>query len=71
MVLLALAPAAALPVGTQARAATTGAHEFDAGAAVKGLPQIAFTKRHHLRTPFGMGTIYCWNVYSPGARSTT
>ena len=43
-----------------------GANAFDAQAAVKGLPQIAFTKRHHLRKPFGMGTIYCWNVYSPG-----
>ncbi|MEE8451166.1 MAG: hypothetical protein V3R99_04595 [Thermoguttaceae bacterium] len=39
--------------------------------ALKGLvandcPPIAFVKRHHLRKPFGVGTIYCWNVYSPG-----
>ncbi len=39
---------------------------FDATAAIASLPPIAFVKRHHLRRPFGVGTIYCWNVYSPG-----
>ena len=29
-------------------------------------PPIAFVKRHHLRKPFGVGTLYCWDVYSPG-----
>jgi len=29
-------------------------------------PPFAFVKRHHLREPFGVGTIYCWDVYRPG-----
>jgi len=64
--LSAVALVAGLPVCTQARAADKDSPDFDAKAAVKSLPPIAFTKRHHLRKPFGMGTIYCWNVYSPG-----
>ncbi|NQU26026.1 MAG: PD40 domain-containing protein [Candidatus Nealsonbacteria bacterium] len=32
----------------------------------KECPPIAFVKRHHLQRPFGVGTIYCWNVYKPG-----
>ena len=39
---------------------------FDGATAVKSLPPIAFVKRHHLGKPFGVGTIYCWNVYKPG-----
>ena len=46
--------------------ANTNSPDFDAAAAIRSLPPIAFTKRHHLRKPFGMGTIYCWDVYSPG-----
>jgi len=33
---------------------------------VRSLPKIAFTKRHHLAKPFGVGTVYCWSVYRPG-----
>ncbi len=29
-------------------------------------PPIALIKRHHLAKPFGVGTIYCWDVYKPG-----
>lgn len=37
-----------------------------AAEAVRSLPKIAFTKRHHLGKPFGVGTVYCWSVYKPG-----
>ena len=46
-------------------AASTNSADFDPKA-IASLPPMAFVKRHHLRRPFGMGTIYCWNVYSPG-----
>jgi len=36
------------------------------GLVANNCPPIAFVKRHHLRKPFGVGTIYCWDVYSPG-----
>ena len=29
-------------------------------------PEIVFIKRHHIRPPFGIGTVYAWNCYSPG-----
>ncbi len=32
----------------------------------KNIPPVAFVKRAHFRRPFGGGTLYCWNVYSPG-----
>ena len=35
-------------------------------AAKPPLPTIAFVKRHHFRKPFGVGTLYCWNVFTPG-----
>jgi len=51
---------------TPAAGTDANAPDFDAKAALRSLPPIAFVKRHHLRRPFGVGTIYCWNVYSPG-----
>ncbi|NQT87200.1 hypothetical protein HQ560_10580, partial [bacterium] len=42
-----------------------GAPAPSAGA-IDRCPPIAFVKRHHFRKPFGLGTLYCWNVFSPG-----
>ena len=28
--------------------------------------EIVFIKRHHVRSPFGLGTMYAWDCYSPG-----
>ncbi len=61
---LALLVAAAL--GTE-RAAMVSAGEATLQQAVaENCPPIALVKRHHLKRPFGVGTIYCWNVYQPG-----
>ncbi|KPK48097.1 MAG: hypothetical protein AMK72_07560 [Planctomycetes bacterium SM23_25] len=43
-----------------------GDPSFDASAAVKRCPPIAFVKREHFQRPFGVGTLYCWNVFGPG-----
>jgi len=55
------APKPVRPSGTEKNAA-----DFDAAAAVKGCGRFAFVKRRHFGRPFGVGTLYCWRVYSPG-----
>ncbi|MDP6634019.1 MAG: hypothetical protein QGG42_03905 [Phycisphaerae bacterium] len=55
------APKAARPDGTEKNSS-----DFDAAAAVKRCGKFAFVKRKHLGKPFGVGTLYCWRVYSPG-----
>ena len=35
-------------------------------AVLRRCPPIAFVKRHHFKRPFGVGTLYCWNVFTPG-----
>jgi hypothetical protein len=35
-------------------------------AALADCPEILFLKRHHTRAPFGIGTMYAWDCYSPG-----
>ena len=37
-----------------------------APAALAECPEIVFIKRHHIRAPFGLGTMYAWNCYAPG-----
>lgn len=39
---------------------------FDAEAAARSCPPFAYVKRRHFGKPFGVGTIYCWRIYSPG-----
>ena len=46
--------------------APKNAPDFDPAAAVKRCGKFAFVKRHHLGSPFGVGTIYCWRVYRAG-----
>ena len=43
-----------------------GSERGEARSLVKRCPPFAFVKRHHFRRPFGVGTLYCWNVFSPG-----
>ena len=52
-----------------AEKARKNAPNFDATAAVKRCGPIAFVKRHHLGSQFGVGTIYCWRVYKAGGMS--
>ncbi len=62
--LVCMAPAAAPgadDTSPAATAATVAAH-----AALADCPEIVFIKRHHIRRPFGIGTMYAWNCYSPG-----
>jgi len=59
----ALLVAAACGGGLPAALAAEGTLEEVVGT---DCPPIAFVKRHHLQRPFGVGTIYCWNVYRPG-----
>jgi len=61
--LVCLAQAATGADGTSpaAPAETPSAHE-----ALGDCPEIVFIKRHHIRRPFGLGTIYAWNCYLPG-----
>jgi len=56
----------ALAARKNAPAAWKNAEDFDAAAAVRGCGPFAFVKRNHLAKPFGVGTIYCWRVYTPG-----
>ncbi len=50
----------------EAPAVRKAAGGFDAVEAVKGCGKFAFVKRHHFNRPFGVGTIYCWQIYRPG-----
>ena len=34
--------------------------------ALADCPEIVFIKRPHIRTPFGIGTMYAWDCYAPG-----
>jgi len=45
-------PLSAMPVSTN--------------AVLADCPEIVFIKRHHIRPPFGVGTVYAWNCYLPG-----
>ena len=67
--LLALLVGAAFGDGPPATMATEATLQEEAPlqeAVGRDCPPMAFVKRHHLGRPFGVGTIYCWNVYKPG-----
>jgi len=65
--LLCMVPAAAPGAGDASPSVVAAtASPTAALAAMEKSPEIVFIKRHHIRPPFGLGTMYAWDCYSPG-----
>ena len=61
-----LCQAAAATPGAGGTSPAAAAATSSAPAPLADCPEIVFIKRHHIRPPFGLGTMYAWDCYSPG-----